>query len=61
MKQLNIVNQHHQIAPLISLTPAKNMIMYQLKPFKSYIYYTNKQLDDMHTAVKYLIIITLYL
>ena len=25
------------------------MIMYQLKPFKRYIYYRNKQLDGMNT------------
>ena len=30
-------------------TTHKNMIMYQLKAFKHYIHYRNKQLDGMNT------------
>ena len=33
--------------PFIPPTPTdKNVIMYQLKPFKQYIWYKNKQIDD---------------
>ena len=39
------------IVPLISPNPTdKNIIMYQLKPFKHYIYKNNNQLDDNYNV-----------
>ena len=49
MKQLNNVNQYHQISNILplSLIQIKNVTRYQLKPFKKH--YRNMQLDSLST------------
>ena len=49
INSINEDTKYMYCTPLISPTPTdRNIIVYQLKPFKQYIYCTNKQLGGIN-------------